>query len=74
MCDMDWNNGGSVNAAGNAEDRGAGCAGMRNYRMTVQYDGSRYRGWQVQKSTDMTIQGKLQNVLESLAGGSSLRI
>lgn len=41
---------------------------MFNYRITVQYDGTRYKGWQVQKNTDMTIQGKLQAVLESLAG------
>ena len=41
---------------------------MKNYRITVQYDGSRYKGWQVLKNTDATIQGKLQNVLESIAG------
>lgn len=45
-----------------------GGADMKNYRMTVQYDGGRYHGWQVQKTSDMTIQGKLQNVLASLAG------
>lgn len=41
---------------------------MKNYRMTVQYDGTRYRGWQVQKSTDATIQGKLEHVLSTFAG------
>ena len=41
---------------------------MKNYRITVQYDGTRYKGWQVQKATDATIQGKLQNVLFKLAG------
>ena len=41
---------------------------MKNYKITVQYDGTRYKGWQVQKSTDQTIQGKLQNVLQTLAG------
>ena len=41
---------------------------MKNYRITVQYDGTRYRGWQVQKSTDATIQGKLEHVLSTLAG------
>jgi len=41
---------------------------MKNYKILVQYDGSRYKGWQVQKSTDMTIQGKIQNVLGELAG------
>lgn len=41
---------------------------MKNYKITVQYDGTRYKGWQVQKSTDMTIQGKLQDVLKQLVG------
>lgn len=36
--------------------------------MIIQYDGTRYKGWQVQKSTDMTIQGKLQAVLEEMTG------
>lgn len=39
---------------------------MKNYKITVQYDGTRYKGWQVQKSTEDTIQGKLQHVLETL--------
>lgn len=41
---------------------------MRNYKITIQYDGSRYKGWQVQKSTDMTIQGKIQDVLSAMTG------
>ena len=41
---------------------------MKNYKITIQYDGTRYKGWQVQKSTDMTIQGKLQSVLSEMAG------
>jgi len=36
---------------------------MRNIKMVIEYDGSRYLGWQRQKSTDNTIQGKLENVL-----------
>lgn len=32
----------------------------QNYKIIVAYDGTRYKGWQVQKSTDDTIQGKLQ--------------
>lgn len=39
---------------------------MKNYKIIIQYDGTRYKGWQVQKSTDDTIQGKLQHVLETL--------
>ncbi len=41
---------------------------MKNYKITIQYDGSRYKGWQLQNSTDMTIQGKIQGVLSELAG------
>lgn len=41
---------------------------MKNYKMIVAYDGTRYRGWQIQKNTDATIQGKLSMVLGNLAG------
>lgn len=41
---------------------------MKNFKITIQYDGTRYKGWQVQKSTDMTIQGKIQSVLSEMAG------
>lgn len=41
---------------------------MKNYKITIQYDGTRYKGWQVQKSTDMTIQGKIQDVLNAMTG------
>lgn len=37
------------------------------YKMILQYDGSRYKGWQSQKETDATIQGKLAAVLEKFA-------
>ena len=39
---------------------------MINYKMILQYDGSRYSGWQVQGNTEQTIQGKLQAVLEKM--------
>ena len=39
---------------------------MKNYKIIIQYDGTRYKGWQVQKSTDMTIQGKIQSVLSEM--------
>lgn len=39
-----------------------------NYRLDIQYDGSRYEGWQRQKDTDNTIQGKIENVLSKMAG------
>ncbi len=37
-----------------------------NYKMTVSYDGSRYYGWEHQPNTEMTIQGKLENVLNRM--------
>jgi len=39
-----------------------------NYRMLIQYDGSRYNGWQRLKDNDNTIQGKIENVLARLIG------
>lgn len=41
---------------------------MKNYKLTIQYDGSRYSGWQMQGNTENTIQGKLQRVLGQLDG------
>ena len=37
-----------------------------NYKMTVQYDGARYSGWQRQGNTGRTIQGKLEQTLSDL--------
>ena len=34
-----------------------------NYRMQIQYDGARYRGWQRQAAAGDTIQGKLEAIL-----------
>ena len=41
---------------------------MYNYKLTIQYDGTRYRGWQVQGNTDQTLQGKVEGVLSRLTG------
>lgn len=41
---------------------------MPNYRLTIQYDGGRYKGWQKLGNTDNTIQGKLEGVLSELVG------
>ena len=38
-------------------------AQMTNYLLTLQYDGTRYDGWQKQKQSSRTIQGKLESVL-----------
>lgn len=41
--------------------------GVDNYRLLVEYDGSRYSGWQRQPGKT-TIQGKLENVLGEMCG------
>ncbi|MCD8115558.1 MAG: tRNA pseudouridine(38-40) synthase TruA [Oscillospiraceae bacterium] len=41
---------------------------MKNYKLTIAYDGTRYRGWQSQGNTEQTIQGKLQALFSRLAG------
>ena len=40
---------------------------MNNYKITIQYDGTRYKGWQGQNSTGLTIQGKIEAVLGQMA-------
>lgn len=42
--------------------------GERNYRLTLAYDGTRYRGWQRLEQTELTVQGKLEAVLTSVFG------
>jgi len=39
---------------------------VRNFRLSLCYDGSRYKGWQKQGNTDNTIQAKLENLLSRL--------
>lgn len=39
-----------------------------NYKMLIQYDGSRYYGWEHQPGQELTIQGKLESVLGLMAG------
>ena len=41
---------------------------MRNYKLTIIYDGSRYQGWQRQTTTDNTIQYILEWTLGRLVG------
>lgn len=39
-----------------------------NVKFTVQYDGTRYRGWQKQKNSEDTIQGKLEKAFGEIEG------
>ena len=41
---------------------------MQNYKLTLCYDGTRYKGWQKQGNTDNTIQAKLEAMLTRLLG------
>lgn len=40
---------------------------MKNYKMVIQYDGTRYYGWQRQPD-QLTIQGTIENVLYEMCG------
>ncbi len=41
---------------------------MKNYKITIQYEGTRFQGWQRQTSTDNTIQGKIETILSKMCG------
>lgn len=42
---------------------------MPTWKLTIEYDGTRYRGWQSQKNTERTVQGALQRAAVELFGG-----
>lgn len=41
---------------------------MRNFKMILQYEGTRYQGWQRQETSENTIQGKLETLLSKMCG------
>jgi tRNA pseudouridine38-40 synthase len=41
---------------------------MPNYKLIVEYDGTRYRGWQTQKNTDRTVAAVLERAATDLFG------
>ncbi len=41
---------------------------MRNIRLLLQYEGTRYQGWQRQESSENTVQGKLEKLLSQMCG------
>ena len=41
---------------------------MKNYMAIVQYDGSKYSGWQRQDKNDKTIQHKIEQVISKMVG------
>ena len=40
----------------------------RNFKIILQYEGTRYQGWQKQESTENTIQGRLERLLSKMVG------
>ena len=42
----------------------------KNILITIQYDGTKYNGWQKQGNTEKTIQGKIENILSKMSGQS----
>lgn len=45
---------------------------MATYKLTIEYDGTRYSGWQVQKNTARTVQGQLLNAAADAFGEADL--
>lgn len=41
---------------------------MFNYKLTIQYDGGKYKGWQRLGDGENTIQAKIENVISELVG------
>lgn len=41
---------------------------MRNIKMIVEYDGSRYKGWQKQTKDVNTVQGRMEDILSEMTG------
>ncbi|MEH7403318.1 tRNA pseudouridine(38-40) synthase TruA [Gottfriedia acidiceleris] len=41
---------------------------MNNYKLVIQYDGGRYKGWQRLGNGENTIQGKIENVVSEMIG------
>ena len=46
---------------------------MPRFRIIVQYDGTCFRGWQLQKS-DRTVQGELESALKTFNKGELVRV
>lgn len=47
---------------------------MRNFKIIIQYEGTRYQGWQRQDSTGNTIQGKFEAILAKMTGKESVQV
>ena len=45
---------------------------MPTFRLTIEYDGGRYSGWQVQSNTPKTVQGQLRRAAEDAFGEAEI--
>jgi tRNA pseudouridine38-40 synthase len=45
-----------------------------NYRLTIQYDGTDFHGWQVQGAGERTVQGELGRALSLIDGGAAVTV
>ena len=41
---------------------------MKNLKMILEFDGSRYKGWQKQPDNDLTVEGKIESTLSKMVG------
>ena len=46
---------------------------MSRFKITIQYDGTGFRGWQLQKS-DRTVQGELESALKKMNKNELIRV
>ena len=46
---------------------------IKNFKLTIQYDGTSYSGWQIQKDQD-TIQGKLKDCIGKIARQDNVNV
>ena len=44
---------------------------MPTWKLTLEYDGTRYRGWQAQANTDRTVQGVLLRAVREVLGADA---
>jgi tRNA pseudouridine38-40 synthase len=45
---------------------------MPTYKLTIEYEGTRYSGWQAQGNTDKTVQGKLLAAAQQVVGDADI--
>jgi tRNA pseudouridine38-40 synthase len=45
--------------------------GVPTWKLTIEYDGTRYRGWQSQKNTERTVQGMVERAAHELLGADA---